>query len=193
MADQKKNPTRITIGSLESPVIASYPHVFRPHAMQEGAPEKYSCAFLIDKDDETTLKRIKRAVDAAIEKGKETKWHNKVPKNLKLPLRDGDEDRDAPEYRNRYFINASSNSRPEVVDQNVERITDPDEFYPGVLCRATVNFFPYDTAGNRGIGVGLGNIQKLREGENFTGRTRAEDDFDAVETDDDYDDEENPF
>ena len=44
-----------------------------------------------------------------------------------------------------------------------------------------------DIGCGKGIAAGLGNIQKLRDGESLGGRTNAEDDFDAVEVDDEED------
>ena len=38
--------------------------------------------------------------------------------------------------------------------------------------------------GNRGVAAGLGNIQKLKDGEALSSRTNAEDDFEAVEDED---------
>ena len=48
-----------------------------------------------------------------------------------------------------------------------------------VSCR-----FSYNSNGNRGVAAGLGNIQKLKDGEALSSRTNAEDDFEAVEDED---------
>ena len=58
-----------------------------------------------------------------------------------------------------------------------------DEAYADSYMR----FYGFSTNGNKGIAAGLGNIQKLRDGESLGGRTNAEDDFDAVEVDDEED------
>ena len=42
----------------------------------------------------------------------------------------------------------------------------------------------FNSNGNKGIACGLGNIQKVRDGEPLSGRTNAADDFDALESDD---------
>ena len=34
----------------------------------------------------------------------------------------------------------------------------PIDIYSGMYARVTVNFFPYDASGNRGVGFGLGNV-----------------------------------
>ena len=116
-----------------------------------------------------------------------SKWGGKVPANLKLPLRDGDIDRPEDEaYADSYFFNANSRQAPQVVDKNVQPILDQSEVYSGCYGRISVNFYGFNNNGNRGIAAGLGNIQKLRDGESLGGRTNAEDDFDAVTEDEDF-------
>jgi hypothetical protein len=46
-----------------------------------------------------------------------------------------------------------------------------------VYGRASINFYAFNTNGNKGIACGLNNIQKLRDGEPLGGKSRAEDDF----------------
>lgn len=166
----------------------SYVHVFEPWAGQEGQQPKYSVCILIPKDDKKTLDKIAAAMDEAVQEGIASKWGGKKPKNLHIPIRDGDEERadEAPEYEGMMFLNANSKNAPGVVDKDLNVILDTEEFYSGCWGRASVNFFPYDSNGNRGIGVGLNNLQKLKDGERLGGsRASAEDDFD-----DDFEDEE---
>ena len=93
---------------------------------------------------------------------------------------------DQEEYENCYFLNASSNQKPGIIDADKNEIMDQSEFYSGCYGRASLNFFAFNQAGNRGIGVGLNNVQKLADGEPLAGRNRAEDDFDDdIEDDDD--------
>ncbi|MFS1519648.1 DUF2815 family protein [Bacillus sp. SCS-151] len=168
-------------------VRLSYVHIFQPHAM-EGQEEKYSVSILIPKSDKATLKKIKAATDAAKQAGS-AKWGGKIPGNLKTPLRDGDEERpDQEEYAGHYFLNASSKTAPGVVDAQLNQIMDSQEVYSGCYGRASLNFYAYNTAGNKGIACGLNNVQKLADGDYLGGRSRAEDDFDAVDTGDDEDD-----
>ena len=42
----------------------------------------------------------------------------------------------------------------------------------------------FNSTGNRGVAAGLGNIQKLKDGEPLGGRVRAEDEFGTVDDDD---------
>lgn len=173
----KRTGTKVTTGK----VRLSYAHLFEPHAI-EGNEPKYSVSVIIPKTDTETLKAIKEAVNEAKEQGK-SKWGGKVPPTLKTPLRDGDAERpDDEAYANCYFLNANSKNKPGIVDQNVQPILDATEVYSGCYARLTLNFYAYSASGNKGIAAGLGNVQKLEDGEPLGGFTRAEDDFDSVET-----------
>ena len=169
----------------------SYVNIFKSRSFREGQEAKYSICLLIPEEDEKTVRKIRKAIDEAVQEGIASKWGGKKPKNLRLPLRDGDEERadEAAEYEGMYFMNANSNTKPGIVDKDLNEILDPDEVYSGCWGRASVNFFAYDSNGNRGIGCGLNNIQKLKDGERLgAARASAEDDFS-----DDYEDDEEDF
>ena len=169
----------------------SYVNIFRSRAFHEGQDAKYSICLLIPKSDKATVKKIKAAIEEAVQEGISAKWGGKKPGSLKLPLRDGDEERaaEAPEYEGMFFLNANSNQKPGIVDRDKNEILDPDEVYSGCWGRASINFYAFNTNGNKGVGVGLNNVQKLRDGERLgTARMSAEDDFD-----DDYEDDEDDF
>ena len=177
-----KNPTKVITGI----VRLSYANVWEPKSINGGA-EKFSVSLIIPKSDVKTLSAINGAIDAAIEEGK-GKFGGKVPNKaaIKLPLRDGDIDRpDDEAYANCFFINANSNTAPQVVDKNVNPILDRSEVYSGIYARVSINFYAFNSNGNKGIACGLGNIQKIREGEPLGGRTNAADDF-STDVDDDF-------
>ncbi|QNO17905.1 DUF2815 family protein [Caproicibacterium amylolyticum] len=176
------NPMKVITGV----VRLSYANCWEPKSINGGA-EKYSVSLIIPKSDTKTIAAINAAVDAAIEEGK-GKFGGKVPNKaaLKLPLRDGDIDRpDDEAYADSYFVNANSNTAPQIVNKQVEPILDRSEVYSGVYARVSVNFYAFNSNGNRGIACGLGNIQKIRDGEPLGGRTNAADDFDT-DVDDDF-------
>lgn len=178
----KTNPTKVITGV----VRLSYANVWEPKSINGGA-EKYSVSLIIPKSDTKTLNAINEAVNAAIEEGK-GKFGGKIPNKaaLKLPLRDGDIDRpDDEAYANSYFINANSNTAPQIVDKNVNPVLERSEVYSGVYGRISINFYAFNSNGNKGIACGLGNIQKIRDGEPLGGRTNAADDF-ATDVDDDF-------
>ena len=115
------------------------------------------------------------------------KFGGKVPPKgaLKLPLRDGDAERDDEAYKGAWFVNANSTTAPQIVDRAVQPILDRAEVYSGCHARVSINFYAFNTNGNKGIACGLGNIQKVRDGEPLSGRTSAADDF-ATDLDDDF-------
>lgn len=166
-------------------VRLSYAHLFEPHGM-EGQEPKYSVSVIIPKTDTDTLKAIKEATELAKKNGA-SKWNGKIPTTLKTPLRDGDVERpDDEAYTGCYFLNASSKQKPGVVDQNVQAIMDSQEVYSGCYARVAINFYAYNASGNKGIAAGLGNVQKIADGEPLGGISRAEDDFGAVEAEEDF-------
>jgi hypothetical protein len=164
------------------PCRFSYLHCWEANAVDGGEP-KYSVSAIIPKSDTETIGNIKSAIEQA-KKDSLSKWGGKIPANLKLPLRDGDIDRPEDEaYADSYFFNANSRQAPQVVDKNLQSILDQSEVYSGCYGRISVNFYGFNNNGNRGIAAGLGNIQKLKDGEPLGGRANAEDDFEAVEED----------
>lgn len=170
----------------------SYVNIFKSRAYKDGQDAKYSVCLLIPKEDKATIKKIKAAIDEAVQEGIASKWGGKKPANLKLPLRDGDDERadEAPEYEGMYFLNANSSQKPGIVDKDLNEILDPDEVYSGCWGRASINFYAFNTNGNKGVGVGLNNIQKLKDDTRLgAARASAESDFgDGFEDDEDYDD-----
>ena len=168
----------------------SYANIFKSRAFKAGQDEKFSVCLLIPKEDKATIKKIKAAIDEAIQEGISSKWGGKKPANLKLPLRDGDDERadEAEEYVGMYFLNANSNQKPGIVDKDLNEILDPDEVYSGCWGRASINFYAFNSNGNRGVGVGLNNIQKLSDGERLgAARASAESDFGGEDFEDEED------
>ncbi len=162
----------------------SYFHGWDPVSIN-GGDEKYSVSVLIPKDDKTTIDAINKAVDAAIEEGI-AKFGGKKPNKaaIKLPLRDGDTEREDEAYKGHYFVNANSKTPPQIVDRAVKPILDRSEVYSGCYARVSLSFYAFNSNGNKGVACGLGNIQKVRDGEPLGGRTTAADDFATLEDDD---------
>lgn len=174
--NKKITDTNIRIGE----VRFSYAHVFEPRQSDNGGDAKYSVCILIPKTATAILDMVKEAIAGAEEKGKTSKWVGKIPAKRNIPLRDGDEEEKGPEYEGMYFLNASSKTKPGVrVLENgkVVEALDQEDFYSGCWGAVTVNFFPYDSSGNKGVGVGLNNVIKTRDDERLAGGATAEQDF----------------
>lgn len=169
------NSTKVITGK----VRFCYVNVFEPTAMNDTDELKYNICIVIPKDDKVTIEKIKKAIEAAKEIGKSKicDKNGKIPSSLKLPLRDGDEERgDDPAFENSYFINANSKRKPSIVDKNLDEIMDKSEFYSGCYGRASLSFYAFNVQ-SKGIACGLNNLQKLADGEPLAGGSSAEEDF----------------
>ncbi len=180
------NPTKVVTGK---DTRWSYANVWEAKAINGGTP-KFSVSLIIPKSDTLTIEKIRAAIQAAYEEGQsKLKGNGKsVPPlaALKTPLRDGDTERpDDEAYKNAFFLNANSTTAPQIVDADRQHIIDHSEVYSGVYGRASINFYAFNSNGNKGIACGLGNLQKIRDGEPLGGRSSAEDDF-ADDEDDDF-------
>lgn len=180
------NPTKVITGP---ETRWSYANVWDAKSINGGAP-KFSVSLIIPKSDKKTVEKVKAAIQAAYEEGQsKLKGNGKsVPalSVIKNPLRDGDKERpDDPAYEKCYFINANSATAPGIVDIDRQPILERSEVYSGVYGRASINFYAFNSNGNRGIACGLNNLQKIRDGEPLGGKACAEDDF-ATEEDEDF-------
>ena len=179
------NPTKVITGVNTR---CSYVNAWEPKSINGGAP-KYSVSLIIPKSDTKTIEKIQAAIQAAYDEGQDKLKGNgkSVPalSVLKTPLRDGDAERpDDEAYADSYFINANSGTAPGIVDADRQPILDRSEVYSGVYGRASINFYAFNSNGNKGIACGLNTLQKIKDGEPLGGKSRAEDDFDTEEDDD---------
>ena len=179
------NPTKVITGVNTR---WSYVNAWEPKSINGGAP-KYSVSLIIPKSDTKTIEKIQAAIQAAYDEDQDKLKGNgkSVPalSVLKTPLRDGDAERpDDEAYADSYFINANSGTAPGIVDADRQPILDRSEVYSGVYGRASINFYAFNSNGNKGIACGLNTLQKIKDGEPLGGKSRAEDDFDTEEDDD---------
>ena len=176
-------PTKVLTGE----VRLSYVHLNEPYKNPKtpNAPAKYSVTLLIPKTDTATKNDIDQSIQAAYEQGVKDKWHNLRPTLANPLIYDGDgRRRDGSEFteecKGHWVITASSSDKrkPQVVDiSNIKTELAPQDVYSGMYARVTINFFPFDTAGNKGVGCGLGNVLKIRDGEPLSGGASAASDF----------------
>lgn len=167
----------------------SYANVWEAKSINGGTP-KFSVSLIIPKTDTVTVQKIKAAIQAAYEEGQAKLKGNgrTVPPltAIKMPLRDGDTERpDDPAYAGSYFINANSATAPSIVDADCNPILTRSEVYSGVYGRASINFYAFNSNGNKGIACGLNNLQKIRDGEPLGGKSSAASDF-STDADEDF-------
>lgn len=167
------NETNVTTGR----VRMSYVHLFKPYAYQPGQEEKYQVTVLVPKTDTDTMARINAAIAAAKQRGTADKWGGQLPPICPTPVYDGDGVRPSdglpfgPECKGHWVFTASARAEypPEVVDRMGNPIISQSEVYSGMYGRVNVSFFPYAFGGKKGIGCGLGPVQKLEDGEPLGG------------------------
>jgi hypothetical protein len=184
-------------------VRLSFPHLFKARAGEEGQDPKFSAELLIPKSDTATVAKIRAAQNASArtEYGKKTlgdavpTWGDAKFNSNKWgdSLRDGDDadEQDGREERaGHWFITVRSSEqyKPGVVDKDRQPVLDQSEVYGGVFARVSMNAFPYNTQGNKGVSFRLNSVQVLGYGEPFGApREKAEDVFDdEFENDHDY-------
>ena len=161
----------------------SFVNIFEPRAL-EGGNERYSITLLIPKSDTETYNKLINGIKGAISEGLNKVFGGVAPASPKIPLYDGDGLRPngeayGEECKGCYVLTANSTQQPEVVDANVNPIISAGEVYSGCYGRVSLRFFAYNKNGNKGVGCGLGNVQKLEDGERLAGGSTAKDDFGA--------------
>jgi hypothetical protein len=182
---------------LVTPVaIMSFPTLYVARAFAEGQEPKYSA--MLGFTPEADMKALKQAVGAVAKE----KWGDRAKQILKNnnPFRDHDAEVEAGQTKDKgfpagtVFFNARSKNppavvartagpdgRPVVIDEAVASTAGPYEIYGGVMVKAYVSVYAYDTAGNRGIGFGLEGVQRWEDGERLDGRAAVASVFDFEE------------
>ena len=170
---------------LTGEVRLSYVNLTTPRAPQQGGEPKYSVTLLIPKTDTATIANINASIKAAYEDGVSKKWGGAHPTPKQI-VHDGDGLRPSglpfgDECKGHWVLTASTKSKPQVVGiDNLDCELAPSDIYSGMYARVTINFFAYDTAGSKGVGCGLGNVLKTRDGEALAGGASAASDFEGL-------------
>lgn len=175
-------PTKVLTGE----VRLSYANLTAPRAAQQGGDSKYGVTLLIPKTDTATYQDIVSSIEAAAQDAQGKLWNGVRPPVLPQPLHDGDGVREngtpyGTECKGHWVMTASTKNKPQVVHQsNITSELAPQDIYSGMYARVTVNFFGYLNAGKKGVGCGLGNVMKTRDGEPLAGGASADADFAGV-------------
>lgn len=165
----------------------SYPQVFAPN--EDG---KYATSLLFHKSAD--LSALNEAIDLAAKELFGPDVAKKYPK-LKRPILNTAESPaigvDAEEFP--FFIRTSTKAgdgkpKPQVVDREVDPITEPHEVYAGRWAMLTIVVKAYDRDGNKGVTCYLGNVQVLDHGDKLGGGSGpASEEFAAVPVSDSAD------
>ena len=169
----------------------SYVNVFqaKPPFNNPTGDAKFSVTILVPKSNAQAKAVIDQAIAAAIEAGVSTKWNNVRPPQPAVCIHDGDGVRPSDgqafgeECKGCWVFTASAKADhpPFVVDAQVHPATDPTKVYSGMWGNVSVTFFPYNSAGKKGIGCGLNGLQVTRDGEPLSARVTAKDAFQPVD------------
>lgn len=175
----QNDPMKVLTGE----VRLSYANLTTPRAAQQGGEPKYSVTLLIPKSDQATKADIDAAIQAAANEALAKVWNGARPPVLKVPIYDGDGVRPSgvpfgDECKGHWVITASTKNKPQVVGiDNINCELSPADIYSGMYGRVTIRFFGYSNSGNKGVGCGLGNVLKTRDGEPLSGSASAATDF----------------
>lgn len=152
------------------PVRLSYltVHRPRPNEMKKDSPLEYSLVALIPKAPtkfcpapELVLKSVQDAIAETM-----AEKFGKGVTNLASPLRDGDaelRDDGTPKNPGYWFMNVwcSADYPPLLIDGRRQAVTAEHNWKSGDWGKVQVAFWPYDTKGKKGVGVGLRAVQFL--------------------------------
>lgn len=159
--------TRVTTGE----VRASYFSALAPRKNELSGKDEYSTQILIPKTDTATIAALKAAAKEALV----AKFGDKIPKNVRNPLRDGDTETKqdgsplGKEYQGHFFCNVKSTSKPGAIDTHGNDLIGADDIVSGDYIRVSLNAYAYSQAGNNGVSFGLNNILLVRKGEPLGG------------------------
>ncbi len=178
----QNDPMKVLTGE----VRLSYCNLTTPRAAQQGGEPKYGITLLIPKTDLATKADIDAAIQAAANEALTKVWNGARPPQLRVPIYDGDGVRPSgvpfgDECKGHWVMTASTKNKPQVVGiDNINCELAPSDIYSGMYARVTIRFFGYSNSGNKGIGCGLGNVMKTRDGEALAGSASASVDFAGV-------------
>ena len=166
----------------------SYCNLFqaKPPLNNPNGEPKYSTTILVPKNNAAAKAAMDREINLALEAGVSTKWNGIKPPMPAICVHDGDGPRPSDgqpfgeECKGCWVFTASSKQPPFVVDAQVQPIIDPTQVYSGMWGNVSVNFFPYNQAGKKGVGCGLNGVQKTGDGEPLSGRVTAQEAFQPV-------------
>ena len=168
---------------LTPPFRLCFPAIWQPKSFNDG-PEKYSVVAVWEKAE---LKgRYKQEWQNVLEllndaaKEKFNKTLAKLPDGYKRGIRNGAEKEGTEPFSDQVlFATLSSIYPPGVVDLRRQPIAETDDrVYAGCYMRASVNAYAYSNI-QRGVALGLQNLQWLGHGDRLDGKRDATSDFET--------------
>jgi hypothetical protein len=152
----------------------SFVTVMQPKAFSPDQAAKYSIVVALPKDE-----KFFADLDAAIQAAAMEKW-GEIPKKLKTFLKDGDEEDEKYDWAGKTVFTASNKSQPGIVVRTEQGLVEPmndEDIYSGAFYRVSVRPYAYEYNKTKGVAISLDNVMKTKDGEKFTSRTKAKEDF----------------
>lgn len=176
--DSNGNPVRL-VTPAERPVRFSYLDVFtgKPHTNVKGeSVTRYSVAIIIPKQYQDIYQELMQLASITAQTKGVAVWGQQLAQP-NIAVHDGDMPRAGggmygPECANSWVVNLSTQTAPDVVDENGMQT---QKVKSGDWGRVSMTCYPYSNNGNKGISFGLGNIQKLVDGEPLSSGGAASD------------------
>ena len=162
-----------------SPVRLSYAGgLFKPRKVKDTDQPKYSVSLLFPVGAELGI--LYNAANQAAA----NKWGNNVPKNVKNPFLKQDDVPDDGYQDGAIYLrcNATENNPPQVRDLQGRALLTEADCYSGSWALATIRCFSYDVDRglSRGVAFGIQNVLKIADGDRFSGKPSADEDFNDI-------------
>jgi hypothetical protein len=159
-------------------VRISYPTLFTPKQVAGQGEPKYSAAFIIDNNN-PGLKKLLALRDEVVKTAYPT---GKIPSGFKgLPLYAGEDKHPGNEdYAGCHLLNSSNKNKPVVVDQQMNKVLDPAQVYPGMFVNVAVSVYCYNQTLSKGVTCGLEAVQLVRDGERLDNRPNVNELFSPI-------------
>lgn len=151
-------------------VRLSFANIFEPKGFNGGDP-RYSASFLVSKQDEDNLLKVKEAIKNVIK----AEWGNEAPKlkDTQICLRDGDNE-SWDGYADHFFISSGNKLKVAVRDldgtdltQHSEDNNPGDKPQSGDYVNAIVEIWAQNNNFGKRINANLVGVQYVKKGERF--------------------------
>jgi len=141
-------------------VVAAYAWLAKPDEGQEFSDGKYKVTLVMEKGDPEIEKFIETL--STVSKDIATAEFKKLPSNLRMPFKDGDET-EKEDFQGKWLITAKTKFQPGFVDAGKKQLAVEDCPSSGDLIKASFQLKAYNTGGNKGVTSQLRNVMLIEK------------------------------
>lgn len=164
----------------------SFVNVIKPKAFSKDQEPKYSIVISIEKENKFWKELDEKIKAVAVEK-----W-GEVPKKLKTFIKDGDDEEEKYGWEGTNVFTASNKNPVGILMKTDQGMIEPtngeEDIYSGAYYRASIRPYAYEYQNTKGVAISLDNLLKVTDGEKFTAKTSAKEDFKEFIDEDEWDD-----